>query len=48
MNKLSENDAGDYECRIITGNEIDQLKFEVKYENGKLLLKIMVDICKTY
>jgi hypothetical protein len=39
MNKLTESESGEYECRIITGNEIDQLKFEVKYENGILTCK---------
>ena len=38
MNKLTESESGEYECRIITGNEIDQLKFEVKYENGIRLI----------
>ena len=37
MNKLTASDAGDYECRIITGNERETLKFEVKYENGSFL-----------
>ena len=34
LNKLAEHEQGDFECRVIAGNQIEHVKFQVKYEAG--------------